>query len=128
MCDGPSAFAELKTDILVLCPNLWKEVPSQLCEKDWVMPEGSAIDSRRTIGSVIFHELTHLILGRCLELAQTDPQKAQNNAQSFMYFAIGMEVPMPILEVKRIKRLANSATAMLYKGNAWYNGKAQAAH
>ncbi|KAJ5570233.1 uncharacterized protein N7459_009663 [Penicillium hispanicum] len=105
------AFSYESGGALVLCPGTWEKDATHLCEENAVQTRGTSIDYMATIGSILYHELTHLRLHTddwaygyrgCYDLARSDPTKAMDNADSMMYFAI----------------------AMLYRKNAWYTGVA----
>ncbi|KAJ5182567.1 hypothetical protein N7492_000183 [Penicillium capsulatum] len=106
------AFTHEPSNTLILCPSAFEKTPSLLCEETMKQERGTSIDHMMTIGSILYHELTHLRLGTedwaygfpdCASLAQRHPQKAVDNADSMMYFAM----------------------AMLYRKNAWYTGVAR---
>jgi len=64
-----------------------------LCSIFFGLPVVNELDSQQT---ALYHELSHWAYTQdnaygcknCAELAKTDPAKAQNNASSYMYFAI----------------------------------------
>lgn len=57
------AFSHEGHNILVLCPSAWESPSSLLCEEDVVQEQGKSIDHMRTVGFILYHELTHLQLG-----------------------------------------------------------------
>lgn len=57
------AFAFENHNMLVLCPSAWKKSPSLLCEENVEQERGTSIDYMQTMGSIMYHELTHLRLG-----------------------------------------------------------------
>ncbi|KAJ5902052.1 hypothetical protein N7495_002580 [Penicillium taxi] len=92
---GLDGFASLSNQVIVLCDSIWELEPERM----------------KTIGSSLYHEITHLRLGTeddaytfsdCLYIARQSFDTARDNANSMMWFAI----------------------ASLYNRNRWYTGRA----
>ena len=61
--DNPRDAFSLETDdTIVLCPGAWDKPANLLCQEHTQMPWGTSIVDMTTVGSDLYHELTHLRL------------------------------------------------------------------
>lgn len=69
---GHWAFTLWEIKVVVLCPVLWEErIPTRLCEERERHSSRTSLNSMKTIGTTIYHELVHARL-RTSKLARPD--------------------------------------------------------